>query len=678
MIPQETVNRILDAAQIVDVVGDFVTLKKRGANHMACCPFHNEKTPSFVVSPSKGIYKCFGCGKSGTAVGFIMEHESLSYVEALKYLARKYHIEVVEKEESAEEIASRQRNESLLLVSEYAGKFFQDSLQTPEGQAIGYQYFKSRGLEDETIRKYGLGWAPVSRKALSDAARAAGYKEEFLVETGLSIKYDDGRLVDRFFDRVIFPIHSVSGRVIAFGGRTLKTDKSVAKYVNSPETEIYVKSRSLYGIWFAKNEMSRQDKCILVEGYLDVLSMHQLGITNVVASSGTSLTVEQIRLIRKFTSNVTIIYDGDGAGIKAALRGIGLVLKEGLNVKVVLLPEGQDPDDFARRHTLEEVQDHIARNEQDFISFKTDLLLGEAGSDPLKRATLINDVADTISLIPDAVKRAVYVQACASKFEIDEQILTDRVSRSRTDMLLAEQKEKERARQREESRASVQQQEAGDVPPPSYDDYIPSDYDEPLPDVPAVPIAEGGVVINEPHLAPCEKELLGFILEEGCTELDFDRDSKFYVEGETVNVAEFIDGILADDDASFVNRSYRKVYEEYFRMYDEGLPQQLIQKRLMDSMDEEISAVAKELLIAKHQLTVKNYEQSLTAVSTRLVIYVPKTLLTYQVKKVELYLKELTAELSRTEDPDRQIDIMTRIGEYNKARTRLNNELGRV
>ena len=678
MIPQETVNRILDAAQIVDVVGDFVTLKKRGANHMACCPFHNEKTPSFVVSPSKGIYKCFGCGKSGTAVGFIMEHESLSYVEALKYLARKYHIEVVEKEESAEEIASRQRNESLLLVSEYAGKFFQDSLQTQEGQAIGYQYFKSRGLEDETIRKYGLGWAPVSRKALSDAARAAGYKEEFLVETGLSIKYDDGRLVDRFFDRVIFPIHSVSGRVIAFGGRTLKTDKSVAKYVNSPETEIYVKSRSLYGIWFAKNEMSRQDKCILVEGYLDVLSMHQLGITNVVASSGTSLTVEQIRLIRKFTSNVTIIYDGDGAGIKAALRGIGLVLKEGLNVKVVLLPEGQDPDDFARKHTLEEVQDHIARNEQDFISFKTDLLLGEAGSDPLKRATLINDVADTISLIPDAVKRAVYVQACASKFEIDEQILTDRVSRSRTDMLLAEQKEKERARQREESRASVQQQEAGDVPPPSYDDYIPSDYDEPLPDVPAVPIAEGGVVINEPHLAPCEKELLGFILEEGCTELDFDRDSKFYVEGETVNVAEFIDGILADDDASFVNRSYRKVYEEYFRMYDEGLPQQLIQKRLMDSMDEEISAVAKELLIAKHQLTVKNYEQSLTAVSTRLVIYVPKTLLTYQVKKVELYLKELTAELSRTEDPDRQIDIMTRIGEYNKARTRLNNELGRV
>ena len=325
MIPQETVNRILDAAQIVDVVSDFVTLKKRGANHIACCPFHNEKTPSFSVSASKGIYKCFGCGKSGTAVGFVMEHENMSYTEALKYLAKKYNIEVVEKEETAEEIARRQRSESLYLVSEYAMKFFQDSMQTPEGQAVAYQYFKSRGLEDETIRKYGLGWSPTSRRGLSDAARAAGYKEEFLIETGLSIRYDDGRLVDRFYDRVMFPVHSVSGRIIAFGGRTLRTDKSVAKYVNSPETEIYVKSRSLYGIYFAKNDIARQDKCILVEGYLDVLSMHQLGIRNVVASSGTSLTVEQIRLIRKFTNNVTIIYDGDGAGIKAALRGIGLV-----------------------------------------------------------------------------------------------------------------------------------------------------------------------------------------------------------------------------------------------------------------------------------------------------------------------------------------------------------------
>jgi len=682
MIPQETVNRILDSAQIVDVIGDFVTLKKRGANHIACCPFHNEKTPSFSVSASKGIYKCFGCGKSGTAVGFVMEHENMSYTEALKYLAKKYHIEVVEKEESAEEIAQRQRHESLMLVSEYAGKFFQDSLQTDEGRNIALQYFRSRGLEDETIRKYGLGWAPLSRRALSESARAAGYKEEFLIETGLSIKYDDGRLVDRFYDRVIFPIHSVSGRVIAFGGRTLKTDKSVAKYVNSPETEIYVKSRSLYGIYFAKNEISRQDRCILVEGYLDVLSMHQLGITNVVASSGTSLTVEQIRLIRKFTNNITIIYDGDGAGIKAALRGIGLVLKEGMNVKVVLLPDGQDPDDFAKRHTLEEVRDHIAQNEQDFINFKTDLLLDEAGNDPIQRAKLINDIADTIALIPDAVVRAVYVRSSAAKFEIEERILADRVSKTRTEILMADEKQKERERQR--AAGSYRQsspQDGSDVPPPMPDDYYPEEYGEPVPDAPPVvqPVQhEGPIVINEPYLAPCEKELLGFILEEGCSELQFDVDSKYYVEGEQVNVAEFIDGTLADDDADFVNQSYRKVYDEYFRMYDEGLTQQQMQTRLLNSMDPEIAAVAKELLIEKYQITVKNYEQSLTAVSTRLVQFIPKTLLAYHCKKVEMILKDLTARLAAEQDPERQVEILAQISDYNRARTRLNNELGRV
>lgn len=673
MIPQETVNRILDSAQIVDVIGDFVTLKKRGANHIACCPFHNEKTPSFSVSASKGIYKCFGCGKSGTAVGFVMEHENMSYTEALKYLAGKYHIEVVEKEESAEEIAQRQRHESLLLLSEFAGKFFQESVSTPEGQSIAYQYFRSRGLEDETIRKYGLGWAPLGRKAFSDAARAAGYKEEYMIETGLSIRYDDGRLVDRFYDRVMFPIHSVSGRIIAFGGRTLKTDKSVAKYVNSPETEIYVKSKSLYGIYFAKNAISRQDKCILVEGYLDVLSMHQLGITNVVASSGTSLTVDQVRLIRKFTNNITIIYDGDGAGIKAALRGIGLVLKEGMNVKIVLLPDGQDPDDFAKKHTLEEVQDHISANEQDFINFKTDLLLEEAGNDPIKRANLINDIADTIALIPDAVIRAVYVKTCSDKFEIDEQILTDRVNRSRSQMILADEKQKERERQRNFVQ-DIQQPDGSEVPPPPVPDQMP----EYMPAEPVPAPAPDNVIINEPYLAPCEKELLGFILEEGCTELQFDMDSKYYIEGETVNVAEFIDGILADDDADFVNTTYRKVYEMYFSMYEEGLTQQQIQSRLLNSIEQDVVAVAKELLIEKYQITVKNYEQSLTATSTRLVQYIPKTLLAYQCKKVELILKELTAELARTEDLDSQLRIMEKIGDYNRARTRLNNELGRV
>jgi DNA primase len=441
------------------------------------------------------------------------------------------------------------------------------------------------------------------------------------------------------------------------------------RYVNSPSTEIYDKSRSLYGIYFAKNEISRQDKCILVEGYLDVLSMHQLGITNVVASSGTSLTVEQIRLIRKFTNNVTIIYDGDSAGIKAALRGIDLVLKEGLNVKVVLLPEGQDPDDFARRHTLDEVNDHIRQNEQDFISFKADLLLGEAGGDPLKRASLINDVADTIALIPDAVIRAVYVRTCAGKFEIDEQILADRVNGSRTAMITGEQEQKrreaERMARREAAETAVPMGPDVEVPPPP----VPDEY---------LPAEDAGLYMNEPSLAPCEREILTFILEEGCTPLEFDRDSKYYIEGEIINVAEFIDGIMADDDTEFANEPYRLVYEEYFRMYDGGLAQEQIQTRLLNSMDETIASVAKDILIEKYQITVKNYEDSLTAVTTRLVQFVPRALLAYQSRKVELILKDLTARLTSETDEMKQMEILSKISDYSKARIRLNNELGRV
>ena len=384
-------------------------------------------------------------------------------------------------------------------------------------------------------------------------------------------------------------------------------------------------------------------------------------------------------------NNITIIYDGDGAGIKAALRGIGLVLKEGMNVKVVLLPDGQDPDDFSKKHSLEEVEDYISRNEQDFINFKTDLLLGEAGGDPLKRAGLINDIADTIALIPDAVVRAVYVRSSAARFEIDEKILADRVSRTRTDMLLADEKHKERERQRASGTGrSVSQTEmpsGDDVPPPSPDDFYQDGYSEAMVDNPPVapsPVSEGPIVINESYLAPCERELLGFILEEGCSDLKFDIDSKYYVEGEVINVAEFIDGILADDETEFVNQSFRKVYNEYFQMYDEGLSQQQIQSRLLNSMDAEVSAVARELLIEKYQITVKSYEQSMTSTSTKLVQFIPKALLAYQCKKVELILRDLTSRLASETDPERQIALLSEIGDYNKARTRLNNELGRV
>ncbi len=465
MIPQETVQKILDTARVEEVIGDFVTLRRRGADLWACCPFHGEKTPSFHVIPAKGQYYCFGCHKGGSAIGFVMDYEHLSYVEALRYLARKYNIEIVEKEETAEDIANRQRNESLLLVSEYAGKFFKEQLHTDEGRSVGLEYFHSRGLEDATIEKYGLGWAPSSRHALTDAAKAAGYKDEYLLETGLCAAYDsDNRLHDRFYDRVVFPIHSMSGRVIAFGARTLKSKeegKPYAKYVNSKESDIYVKNKSLYGIWFAKNEMARKDKCYLVEGYLDVLSMHQLGITNVVASSGTALTEGQIGLIKRFTQNVTIMYDGDSAGIHAALRGIDMFLREGMNVKVVLIPDGDDPDSYSRKHSLAEVEEFLAGAEMDFVDFKSSLLLKDTAKDPLKRAEVINDIADTIADIPDAVIRSVYVDFLSDKFEIRRDILDERIGATRSKRLIEQKKAADRDRERLRNQTSRSGASAG-------------------------------------------------------------------------------------------------------------------------------------------------------------------------------------------------------------------------
>lgn len=670
MIPRETVDKILDAAQIVDVVNDFVPLKKRGANYVACCPFHNEKTPSFYVSPAKGLYKCFGCGKAGSSVQFVMDHENMTYVEALKYLAQKYHIEVVEKEETAEEIAKRQRGESLLLVSEFACNFFKDSLKSGEGRSVGYQYFKSRGLEDSIIEKFGLGWADSSRASLSEAARAAGYKEEYLTDTGLSIKKDDGRLVDRFFERAMFPIHSPSGRVIAFGGRTLKSDKTVAKYVNSPETEIYYKSRSLYGIWFAKGEISRQDKCILVEGYLDVISMYQLGVHNVVASSGTSLTVEQIRLIKKYTDNVTIIYDGDAAGIKAALRGIGLVLKEGMNVKVVLLPDGHDPDSFARQHTLDEVRDFVKQNEQDFIGFKTDILLAEAGDDPLKKADLINDIADTVAMMPDAIKRSTYVQSCSRKFNIDPGILFDRIKNTRFEMLRSEKRQEENRRQREEL-ATKTLESVGQ----SHDSA-----DGDGKETEAIVSAGHTQVLEDLKLAPCEKELLRFILENGRTILEFDKDSEFRAEdGQQDTVAEFIDNSLAADGVSFTNTVYAKIYDEYFRLYDQMLTQDQIRSRLLNSQDETISSVTHDILEDKYILTVENYRNSLTSVGTQLVIFVPKSLMTYQINRLDNIVRDVSDKIGQAgNDIEKLMPLLEMMDRLNKARTELNNKLGRV
>lgn len=680
MIPQDTVNKILDSAQIVEVISDFVSLKRRGANFIACCPFHNEKTPSFYVSPSKGIYKCFGCGKSGTAVGFVMEHESMTYVEALKYLAKKYGIEVKEKEDSPEEIAARQRSESLYLVMDFAEKFFQESLKTPEGRSIGYAYFRSRGLEDSTIEKYGLGWSPKGGSVFSREALAKGYKEEFLTATGVSIKRNDGSLIDKFYDRVMFPIHSVSGRVIAFGGRTLRSDyktANIGKYVNSPETEIYDKSRSLYGIYFAKSEISRQDKCFLVEGYLDVLSMHQLGITNVVASSGTSLTVPQIRLIKKFTSNVTIMYDGDAAGIHAALRGIGLILKEGMNVRVVLIPDGDDPDSYSRKHTLEEMRKFLEDNEQDFITYKTDLLLGQAGNDPLKRAELINDIADTIALIPDQIKRAVYVQNAADKFGIAEDMIYARIHSSRQKMIEEERKEAERERIREE-RAEAN----AVVPEVSVNaDVAPSQV---VPEQP-VPVTSAAAGFESPVLQPSEKDLLGFILRNGMSPLEFESDSPYYDEEGAVPVADFIRDAL--DGHEFANTSYRRVYDEYFRLYDgdPALTQTDIVRKLMDSPDRAMADMVADFVEERYQLTVKNFKDSMTAESSHLVLNVPKAILVYnslRVKAQEMEITERLKELKHEEQTDdvmkEQFDLLIKLQKTAELRKSIVEKLGRV
>ena len=424
MVDQSTIDRIMDAARIQDVVSDYVTLRRRGANMIGLCPFHNEKTPSFSVSPAKGIFKCFGCGKGGNSVHFIMEHEQIGYVDALKYLAAKYHIEIVEKELDAEELALRNDRESMFLVNDFARKYFANLLHGHiDGKAIGLSYFRERGFREDIIQKFELGYSLDQRDAFSQSALQGGFKKEFLVKTGLSMENDYGQLSDRFRGRVMFPVHSLSGKVVAFGGRILRKDDKMAKYVNSPESEIYHKSNELYGIFFAKKAIVKQDRCFLVEGYTDVISMHQNGIENVVASSGTSLTPGQIRMIHRFTDNVTIIYDGDPAGIKASLRGIDLLLEEGMNIRVLLLPDGDDPDSFARKHTAAEFIEYVEQNSNDFIRFKTRLLISDAGNDPVKRAALIGDIVRSISQIPNQVIRAEYVKECSNLLSVEEALL---------------------------------------------------------------------------------------------------------------------------------------------------------------------------------------------------------------------------------------------------------------
>ena len=650
MIPRETVQLILDTAQVHEVVGDYVALKRRGASYVACCPFHNEKTPSFHVTPSRGIYKCFGCGKAGSAVGFVMEMEHCSYPDALRILAQRYHIEIIEEQQSAEEIERRQRSESIHLVMDFAQKFFVDQLKGGEGKAVGYSYFRSRAIEDGTIERFGLGWAPSGKTTLMDAALAAGYKLEYLEAAGLVTKLDNGGYMDKFRERAMFPIHSVSGRVVAFSGRTLRSDVH-AKYVNSPETEIYIKGRNLLGIYFAKNAIAREDRCILVEGNVDMVMMHQLGISNVVASCGTALTVDQIRLIHRFAENVTIMYDGDKAGIKATLKGINLILAEGMNVKVVLLPDGDDPDSFSRKHTLEEVREFIAANEKDLIVFKSDLLLADAGGDPLLKANVINDIADSIAEIPDAVKRATYVEATAGKFGIEAAILFDRIRKVRLKKQEDERAERVRRDRREAAEASQASRNQDLQPDHGFDiPDVPEGLMEPVPydELPPMPVGQMAWEPEDPVLEKPEKELLGFLMTDGCSPLKFESDSIYYQgEGqEPVTVAEFISAALDEDGTEFANSLYRRLYDVYMQLYDSGMSQEQIMSSILNSEERDLADLAVTLSTRKYDLSVDSFANSLTTREYWLVTFVPKTIIYYNERRLESAIQEVKLQLA--------------------------------
>lgn len=596
MIDLQTIERIQETAQIVDVVSDFVTLRRRGVNFVGLCPFHDDRTPSFYVSPAKNICKCFACGEGGSAVHFIMKHEQLSYYEALKYLAKKYNIEIVEKELTNEEKQAQSDRDSMFILNEFARDYFVRKLhEDPEGKAIGLSYFRERGFRDDIIRKFQLGYSPEQRDAFSTEAQRAGYKREYLLKTGLSTGGENNSpLIDRFRGRVIFPVHTLSGKVVAFGGRILKKVENTGKYVNSPESEIYSKSKELYGIYFSKNAIVKADKCFLVEGYTDVLSMHQAGIENVVASSGTALTHGQIRMIHRFSENITVLYDGDAAGIKAALRGIDLLLQDGMNVKVVLLPEGEDPDSFARKLNAEQFNHYINEHEQDFIRFKTNLLLDEVGDDPIKRAGLITNIVQSIALIPDSIKRSVYIQDTATLLNTREDVVIEAVNKIRIKNF---EKRKEQL-EKDESRESV----AEEVLPGS-DAANSSNLKK--------------STAKSPYEKP-ERELIRYIVRYGMLPIfvRYEKDKRkvgqeeievdvAIEEGPTViEVIRFDlrrDKFIFTDELFFSNPLYRVIFEEACeRVNDESF---VTDRYFLAHPDPRISKLASDLVSDKYQLS---------------------------------------------------------------------------
>ena len=666
MIDQATIDRILDTAQIVDVVSEFVTLRRRGVNYIGLCPFHNEKTPSFSVSPSKGVCKCFSCGKGGNVVHFIMEHEQLSYYEALKWLAQKYNIEIKEKEMTQEEKQVQNLRESLFVVNQFAMEYFQEILEkNPDGQSIGMTYFRQRGFRDDIIKKFQLGYCTDQRDAFAQAALQKGYKAEFLEKTGLCYRKEDGSLRDRFWGRVIFPIHSLSGKVVAFGGRVLsaQTKNVQMKYVNSPESEIYHKSKELYGIYFAKQAIVRQDRCFLVEGYTDVISMHQSGVENVVASSGTALTPEQIRLIHRFTNNITVLYDGDMAGIKASLRGIDMLLEEGMNVKICLLPDGDDPDSFARKHNATDFQAFINNHEVDFIRFKTNLLLEEAGKDPIKRASLISSIVKSIAVIPEEIVRSVYIRECSRLLDMSEKVLTEATSQMVKQNIENREKEQERNKLREERQQAIATNNAPESQPAT---QIPEQENISIQEAPAPVIPDSyqsfiPVEGNENKVFfQREKSLIKMIIRYG-------EKVMCYVENEEqeqvpYKVIEFIAASLKEDDLQFHNPLHRKILNE--AIAHENDSQFTSERFFLTHPDPEINKLAADMVSERYQLSkYHSKSQKIISDEERLYELIPRLLIDFKLSIVEEEMKHTLLALAQPEiagNPEKVKEIMER------------------
>lgn len=697
MIDQPTIDRILDAANIVDVVSEFVTLRKRGVNYVGLCPFHDDKSPSFYVSPAKNICKCFACGEGGTAVHFIMKHEQIGYFDALRFLAKKYNIEIAERELSDEEKRVRSDRESMFIVNAWAQQYFSQMLhEHVEGKTVGMRYFIERGFREDTIRKFQLGYSLDQRDALYQQALRKGYKKEYLEKTGLVIAYENGNVNDRFRGRVIFPVHSLSGKVVAFGGRVLKKDEKTAKYVNSPESPIYHKSNELYGIYFAKQAIVKADRCYLVEGYTDVISMHQSGVENVVASSGTALTHGQIRLIHRFTNNITVLYDGDAAGIKAAIRGIDLLLDEGMNVKVVLLPDGEDPDSFARSHSATEFTEFIRQHETDFIRFKTKLLLADAGNDPVKRAALIGDIIRTIAIVPDDITRTIYIRECSAMMEIDEQVVLNQVNkqrlskneqkpsvlvtnRSTTEILPPDYSIAEPSGQMQEvpvaTAEPVSDQLPPDFPPPPEEEFSGSNEMSEIP--PSAPVEETQVMTRQrsPYEA-FEIALLRYVVRYG------ERVLYDYVDEETkerivMRVAEFIRDDLERDDLSFYTPIFKQMLDEAANRCGEETF--IAHRYFLSHPDPLVSRVAANLMSEKYQLSkyhfkfreVEQEEDKLDQLVVRDLFAFKEAYIMRQLKEKQELLKQLSSA-----DPEQIMTVMKEIAQLNEIKKVLSKELG--